>query len=522
MAQQEHIIEPDSLDAGAVVPQCLDNVFVSNELFGHMVDSGTGLHEPEIVARREADTRSEYMRSLVYASQIVINRAFFWNNRVLYRDFERRLGNEQERAAFISLLRGGAIVPFLLKEASFHEDPPEFSTDSDGKRAMDALQEDIDTLSSLRLARDNALNHERVAALAGRFRFYFAGVGQLPLELVNRMASELFSSGPGNRSELSHDDLTGLRGRLREVVRHVNDSEDRPASRETLYGAFLCHPGTKVSDGRFLHPRDQRYVLELKKLFDLRYNTNLPDAIGRYTFSPSGLPGRSALCDEMIGGRPMHSPQVDRLLGDVLRNVRDTFMEGSQKAMTLPLLGKLKLSDVLQIRTELPSWKAFVDAQRAILLAPMQCLDLLPAFGKAFDDFQRELSDWYYRTYGRPASVERYTTFVTLGLKVGARLCALKFGADDLQKMPIEHADAMIPERVKGLAARLFVGVYDPAKGSLDRARSYSMDIWNDQREFTREEVRELFAKFNEQRISSEHIAGEAQLANSGRDGVAA
>jgi len=107
-----------------------------------------------------------------------------------------------------------------------------------------------------------------------------------------------------------------------------------------------------------------------------------------------------------------------------MKNVSDTFMESTQKAMSLPLLTDLTVADVDAIRRTVPSWRDFSAAQLAILKNPLGCLDLLPAFGTAFAKMQADISRWYYDRYKREASVEKFKTGVSIVLKVGTKFLA--------------------------------------------------------------------------------------------------
>lgn len=513
------LIVPDNLEAGAVVPQCLDNVYVSNELFGYMIEHNLGLKDPEVVARRDRDTKTEYMRALLYASQMVVNRAFFINNQVLKRIIKKTPDNVPDREAFIRLLRGGTVVPFLFGDQRRLDDPVEFATDPEAERILKELIADAGEFKCLRFALDDDANKKASAALASQFRRYFAGVGELEPEQVNVMASELMNGTPGAETEISPDVFKAFSEQLYAVARHVFESpRDRPATRDALYKQFLCIPGTAVDEGRYVKPSERRFIFELKKLFDLRYNTNLPDAIGRFAFTPAGLPGRSALCEDAIDANI--SGDSERLLDNLMKNVRETFMESTQKAMSVPLLADLTVEDVDVIRRTVPSWRDFSAAQLAILKNPLACLDLLPAFGKAFGKMQADIASWYYDRYKREASVEKYKTAVSIVLKVGTKLLAHNILGEGTVRTTVESAGPdLIPEAVKGFAARILVSVYDPQKRRIDRDRSYSLDLLNDQVELTRERVEELITRFGENARAEDQLRTSGQLANTGKEG---
>lgn len=97
----------------AVVAQCLDNQWVPRDLLADMLNSGWSLGEREVTRRRLELSRHEYLRSILNAQQVIINRAFFFNNPTVYRDF---LKEGSQRSAFLDLLSKAVLVPFLLQE----------------------------------------------------------------------------------------------------------------------------------------------------------------------------------------------------------------------------------------------------------------------------------------------------------------------------------------------------------------------------------------------------------------------
>ena len=114
----EQIITPRLLEADATVPQCLDNQFVTDATLHFMTNNGLDYHAEEVVDRRRAETRTELVRSLIYSSQVLVNRAYLVNNPFLYESFDEESPNE--RRAFARLLQfdgqSQAVLPFLYDE----------------------------------------------------------------------------------------------------------------------------------------------------------------------------------------------------------------------------------------------------------------------------------------------------------------------------------------------------------------------------------------------------------------------
>lgn len=487
------IISPDQLDAGAVVPQCLDNMYFPDDLLRDITDRGLDLSSREVLGRKWQATRVEYVRSLVYSPQIVVNRAFFINNPVLYRDFHRKFSRHDDRDAFLELMRSGVIVPYLFKGSDFVGDG-EYDRATDGEVAVRSLVRDLDDVLAVRLAVDDRDNDNRIQEMKTRFHEYFVGlrVRSSDPATLNRMVSELFPRSLfGEHREIDRSLFEGFRQTLDDVAGAAWDS-DTPITRESLYLKFVSDTteGRTVSDGRFLRKEESPFGCELKKLFDLKYNTNLSDEMNRYTMAPIGLPGRSALG---AFGRGTES-LAESFLESVAKEIRDSFVEHSHLLMTLPVLSKLSMNDVLRIREEVETWRAFVDAQNRILQNPLRCLDLLPSFGGAFVAFQKDLSDWYYRNHEAEAEQRRYATFVGVILSVAGHTF-WELTAGQQANIPWvlgtagDFAGIIAGKRLKGISARLLVAVKDGISKQFDRNRSYTIELFNSQYEYLLEDI---------------------------------
>jgi len=95
------IYNPDVLDTLATAPQCVDNQYVPEKLFKQITKRGKSLKQvvdrileehgsDPFTGPRDEDAkillrtqRNEYNRSLIYARQVVVNRAAFWNSAAL-------------------------------------------------------------------------------------------------------------------------------------------------------------------------------------------------------------------------------------------------------------------------------------------------------------------------------------------------------------------------------------------------------------------------------------------------------
>jgi hypothetical protein len=329
----------------AVLAQCLDNQWVSQDQLAAMLANGWSLEDDQVAARRLVDARAEYLRSLLNAEQVVVNRGFFFNNPVVYQDFMRA---DERREAFVKLVNTRVLVPFLFDESSPGE-PPRFARDAIGWPAWRHLLQETH-LHCLRLSWDDAENVRAIRQLLSqRFRRFLGGLGVLDEE--------------GLRTDLNLDESAsaGLMKRLREVAVWAMTEDD--VTRDTFYRRFVVADGSPPSLGRY--DRGKPFAGELKQLADLRYNTNLPDAIDRYPLTPADSLHRTALQEERLSVAPREPTDPADLVAVLLR--RRAF-DLVQRPLHVPLTG-LDLTHVWAAR-QTDDWHAYTGNLRGLLERP--------------------------------------------------------------------------------------------------------------------------------------------------------
>jgi hypothetical protein len=500
-----NLIGPDGLEPDAVVPQCLDNQYLSDTVFTDMIRRGVDYEDGSVAAARERDFRNEFVRSLIYSSQVVVQRAYLRNSDFLYKNYEPTIDNRKNLRAFADLIRQQAIVPYLFAESSL-SDRLEFDVRKEGDAATRALLDEVgDDVVCVRLAVNDDANAEATARLATDFGTGLTRLNNLRSGQRNAMASELFADrGQLDRAgmwQAFEDDLDTLADYSYRKSKELR-RQDKNITRQDVYQDCFAagdHDASRhrnVTLGRFKPPgQHDPYLLELKKYVDLVYNTNLPDHLKRYTFTPANMPSRMALQD--APGTNFRKEDIRPVVSnpEVLEWIRRSFVARTQSAMSLPLLRDLTIADVLAVR-KLPEWEIFKDAQASILRDPLNCLDNLPAFQLAFDQFQRALSDWHNITYQHDRTVDRYCNFVSLLLSIGGLTIVagshLASIPHDLAAVAIPAVAERIPRRVKGYAAKLMVGVYDVGRRQLDADRAYTIELMQTNEELLREEVVDL------------------------------
>lgn len=494
------LIGPDSLEADAVLPQCLDNQYVSDDVFNFMMKNEKYYDDETVSLMRENEIQTEFIRSLVYSSQVVIQRAFLKNSSYLYKNY---LPEEKENLeAFAELVREKTIIPFLFTESSL-TDKLEFDLDKKSDIATKTLLGEVgNDVLCVRLAADDATNNDKAEVMAINFGAGITRINHLQEMRRNAMASELFVSPDKLQKTGDWEDFNKSLKKLTSYA--FNKAEEKQLSRNDVYkDNFIIENGTEdaIPLGHFRKPdRNNPFILELKKLVDLIYNTNLPDMLGRYTFTPLSLPSRIALQDHPNSN--VMPKDIERIItnGEILTSIKRTFMAHSQKAMNLPLLKDLSVADVIEVRN-LPEWTDFKDSQSAILINPLRCLDLLEKFQYDFDMFQRALSEWFYKKYERKNTEGQYFNYVSLALSMAGKLIVAGSNMGPIKKtlagFVADGITGCIPEKVKGYAVKLMVNVYDKGQKKLDKDRSYSIELMRSNELLTKEDVEHVLNSVN-------------------------
>jgi hypothetical protein len=320
-------IEPHQLAKVSVVAQCLDNQWVPKSMLDRMLANSLSLED--VQTQRSRRCHAEYMRALVNARQVVVNRAFFYNNPVV---FHRYLGDEGQLAAIRTLLGDRTLVPFFFQETS-PVDPVSFSTDA---RIVEGWRQlCLETpMTCVRLSWDDRRNRELADnQLARRFlQFTLTAVQLTQMEgCPERLARDL---------RLRQSAIPGLEDRLRDIAQANLDGKIR--SREDLYRSFVVADSTPVSQG--CYDRSKPFAGEIKQLFDLQYNVSMPDALVRLPLTPQDSLGRSALQELERGNLRQVSA------ADLVRLIRGRIFEVAQSDLSVPAFENVRPSDVVRIR----------------------------------------------------------------------------------------------------------------------------------------------------------------------------
>src|SRR5947209_12799798 len=277
------------LESVPVVAQALDNQWVPRELLGPAFQAG-GI-PPAIDEELRKLVRSEYIRSLINGQQVIFNRAYLYNSAAVAQDYVGR--QNPMREVFKEFLAKETIVPFLLAEKT-PVDPP---AGGQGVKPFGVVTETFPEWQAvcqevrprcLRLSWDDEENNQLLRLQLTRRLANFA-------KTVTENDIKLYLKDLG----LDDSAEESFRQRLIDVERFCLDlaSRNEPISRDALYKKFVVvgEDPAQQNTAERRYDSSKPFAAELKQLFDLRYNCNLPDVLNGYLITPVDSLPRTAL-----------------------------------------------------------------------------------------------------------------------------------------------------------------------------------------------------------------------------------
>jgi hypothetical protein len=351
---------PEDLRLNCIVPYALDDQWVPRDLIREMAVGHKSLHE--LGEARDVLIRREYIRGLVTARKVVINRSYLLKNHVISQDYRT---DPVSRAAFVELLQTGVIIPFLLRERAPTES--DFAADPDaaeGARIWNELLSGQDPggrgkveLQCVRLSWDDTENDRLVQE-----------------RLVNAFADGVRNAAtfdyPRMLSDIGMVASETFEERLRLMSRISSTTSEMPLSRTVLYRRYVIEEQQSVSSGKYDFAKPD--MVAFKWLFDLIYNSNLAAALGLALMTPSDS------CHRSVVYRPRGARQGVGWNGPYEGSyLQTTLMETVQHALfeedfttgALSVFEGLTLSDVIAIRRS-EVWLRYMQALDSLLAEP--------------------------------------------------------------------------------------------------------------------------------------------------------
>lgn len=335
------LVPSDLADTPPIIAQAFDNQWVPRSLL-RLITDGRLIYD-EIAPYVKKLVRTEYIRSLINGRSVVINRAFLYNNPVVFNDF---LPGQQNREAFKALLDSGVIIPFLLAEQT-PDEQPRFSTHPDGIAAWRQVCQEV-LMNCVRFTWGDATAQQKAYDnLARRFHNFAATAetGDIPTYLKD------FGLDAGAEE--------ALRGRLLDLTEQCSalrrQAKGEFATREDLYNAFITADGTPPSER--LYDGSKPFSAEIKQYLDLAYNVNLADALNGNLLTPNDTLPRVALQEWQRVSQQATSTKFATKA--IIELARQKLFGDVQSGLYLKSMRLLSLQDVLEVRrTE--EWDAYV------------------------------------------------------------------------------------------------------------------------------------------------------------------
>lgn len=344
------VAEPDDLDTVVSVPQAFDNQWVPVNVLRAALAGSRRPSDDKIEKERRPYVRREYLRSLVNTGQVVVNRAFLYNNPAIYQDYEKP---GQHREDFKELINQRIVIPYLLSESS-PATVPKFSRRNAGWQGWkEVIQETAPTCLRLSWETDNE-NSAQVRHLLVN-----------PSDQFLRMLDKLEPEPMMADFQLTPEETTAFMRRLNEVAAWAQQraSAGESLAREDLYKEFVVIDGTDPGDRQY--DPEKAFGALIKQLVDLRYNANLADALGSYLLSPEDSLRRRALQEWRD---PLKRGRVDAdYLAHTLGNLQ--FDQITEVLGALAAFDNLALGGVLELRAT-ATWRRYHSVLRAFLSNP--------------------------------------------------------------------------------------------------------------------------------------------------------
>lgn len=419
----EHLT-PGDLAEAAVVPQVLDNQWVPSKLLPNMIKKGKGLEDKGIKNKRKKYIRKEWRRALIYGEQVVVNRAFMFNNDIVVDDYD----DKKSRKHFKNLLNDRVIVPYLFKEESPDEKPKFEVAEKKWNAWLEILKDTYPGCVRLNWD-DQKLDFTKMSSAFHRYIKNLDTPG-----LTDDLATYL---------KIHPQDIPAFKNRLFNVVDFVTSvgRNDEFVTRNMLYEKFVISPGTPVDAGVY---GNGPFSGEIKQIFDLKYNVNLPDALGRYSLTPEDSLPRSALgdLDEALRTDFIDDKNMDK----VLRALQQLNFEKISKGLYINGLGSISLGDVIEIR-RMDEWEQYISSIRNLLKHPFDFIDASNKVYLEFEALNRAISK-----HREDRLTERWDPWIKLTLAIG-------LSAVELWINPNQPSEKLITQLGTGAVAAGFTPV---------------------------------------------------------------
>lgn len=441
-------LEPHHLKKLGIVAQALDNQWESRSLLRHMQSSfsqGRALGLPDIRNSRYEAGRGEYMRALVNAEQLVVNRVFLYNTDYVAQDY---VTGGPDRDSLKELLSNGVIVPYLHREQSPAARPVDVNV-THAHEEWEKLCHETN-VQAVRLSWDDDVNEERARQLSGSFAVWLNNLGIFrqygdPVRLAGELGLPT-----------DEDSVRALQRRFREVANWAQEEDfaGRTVMRGAFYRKFIVVDGSDVTDGiiDFAKP----FASELKQIADLSYATNLPDALGGYALTPMDSLPRTALQELTFRTNSQIQPITpDEIMSLLQRQVFDLIAGG----LFLNSMSRLTLRDVIALRAT-DEWLLYTNSMKTLLDKPLDFRNQAQIVYSRYIALAQRMTKQVARN-DTQNQLERWVPVLKLVLTIGSAAVTLEWhslGSLDASGQVLFSVAEGAINRGASMTARLIIG----------------------------------------------------------------
>ncbi len=488
-------LTPAELAHSAIVPQALDNQWVPDPVLRRLIRRRQSLKDWQATKESRKLVLTEWRRALIYAPQVIVNRAVLFNNPIIVDDYS----GKESMPYFQKLLSDQVIVEYLLTEEAPDQRPNFTIGEEKWKRWLETIQKA--KVACVRLDWGNQEDDFRNIAVV--FHGYFQTIN-VP-DRIQHLTS-VFRIQPGLRRKFDE--------RLKDVARFSFElaNQGKTVTRSDLYKEFVCQDDSPIDEGWY--DGDKPFAAELKQIFDLRYTVNLPDALGRYAFTPKGSPDRTALGE--LNQATIENFLRDNQINQLLEALKRFHFAVINPGLYLKGLHLLSLGDVLEAR-HTDEWEKYIASLDDLLRYPLDFetrVNHLLANFSALNERILQLKTARERAAATTFRVEGQVG-MSLVLAVGSAWAKFSLSPDDPTRILVETIATPVAVGLAPFALNLVI----EARGRLDLAHSINFlrskvrngrEVWKEIRGRLSADPRFIFIE--------EQIAAEQQSNQSGNE----
>lgn len=352
-----------------IVAQALDNQWVPRTLLQSMLKGKITFSEAERYL--EGLVRTEYIRALINGEHIIINRAFLYNNSVLFRDY---LPGQASRTTFKNFLDTGIIIPFLLYEHA-PDEPPVFDKNSQGFTAWQEICQEV-YMKCMRFSWDDGAHQAALRRFTNRYHDF--------VQTIDSKELEQYAKDLGVREDEQQqfwDRLSEVHDLGTQYFREHRREKAPYITRNVLYKQFITgeNPALRDYDG------SKPFARQIKELLDLAYNGYLADELNGYLLTPIDSPSRHIMQEWETLMKNKESIKE----GDITKLLRSNIFSLLNEGLYLKSMGSLTLQDVQKVR-QTPQWSQYIQNLRALLKQPILFDQLANTVYRSYIELMKE------------------------------------------------------------------------------------------------------------------------------------